>query len=76
MYVHPVAPRVMRPVKELKGFAKVWLKPGEKRELSVSLGAGAFSDYENGGWVVEPGEYEVEVGSSSRDIRLRGVVKE
>jgi beta-glucosidase len=76
VYVHPVAPRVMRPVKELKGFAKVWLKPGEKRELSVSLGAGAFSDYENGGWVVEPGEYEVEVGSSSRDIRLRGVVKE
>jgi len=63
----------MRPPKELKGFQKVALKPGETKKVSFTLSADALSYYDDGQgrWVVEPGEFEVLVGHSSRDIRLR-----
>jgi beta-glucosidase len=61
-----------RPPKELKGFAKIFLAPGEERSVTVPLGRRAFSIYDPGknDWAVEPGEYQILVGSSSRHIRF------
>jgi beta-glucosidase len=72
IYVEPVHPGVSRPVKELKGFAKVFLQPGEKKEVSVTLNESAFAYYDVGTrcWVAEKGEYKILVGRSSRDIAL------
>jgi beta-glucosidase len=58
--------------KELKGFAKVSLEPGEKKAISIKLNRDAFAFYDpdRRQWVVEPGEFEIMVGSSSKDIRL------
>ncbi|MDB6018177.1 MAG: beta-glucosidase-like glycosyl hydrolase [Pedosphaera sp.] len=72
IYVQPVNPEVFRPLKELKGFRKVFLKAGEKQNVSVTLGADAFAYYDAGqkGWIAKEGEYKILVGSSSRDIRL------
>jgi beta-glucosidase len=72
VYVHPVAPRLPRPPQELKGFAKVFLKPGETKAVAVTLGpeALAFYDPAKKAWAAEAGEFLVRVGSSSRLIRL------
>ena len=70
VYVKPLQPSVFRPVHELKAFAKVHLEPGESREVSLVLGPRAFSVWRPGeGWNVDPGEYEVQVAASSRDVR-------
>jgi beta-glucosidase len=75
-YVRPLKPPVTRPDKELKGFAKVALKPGETRTVTLTLGPRAFAYYdpEAKAWQVAKGRYELLVGASSRDIRLRGAV--
>lgn len=74
VYVGDVAASVPRPVKELKGFEKVWLEAGETRKVTIPLDTSslAFYDIKTKSWVVEPGEFEVLVGRSSRDIRLKG----
>jgi beta-glucosidase len=74
LYVHDAHPRLARPEKELKGFSKVFLQPGEKQRVSIPLGEASFAFYdpEQRGWVAEPGEFTIHVGSSSRDIRLQG----
>jgi beta-glucosidase len=73
VYVHEENPSVMRPEKELKGFKKVFLQPGEKQIVSIPLSKTAFAFYrvERHEWLAESGHYEILVGSSSRDIRLR-----
>jgi len=74
VYVHDVESRLPRPPKELKGFAKVTLEPGESKSVTVDLDdrAFAFFDPKAGTWVGEPGGFEILVGASSRDIRLKG----
>ena len=73
VYVHDVLSKVKRPEKELKGFRKVFLQPGESQEIEVKLPAAAFKYYDETikDWQLEPGEFTIEVGSSSRDIRLK-----
>jgi beta-glucosidase len=65
---------VPRPVKELKGFTKVDLKPGESRHVTVSLDRRAMSYYDVSSkqWKADPGEFQVLVGPSSAQIELRG----
>ena len=77
LYVRDLESSVERPVKELKGFKKVALKPGGKKLLRFSLDESAFSFYdpEKKGWVTEPGVFEIMLGSSSRDIRLKKRIK-
>ena len=72
-YVHDVDSTVYRPYHELKGFEKVLLKPTEKKTVSLALDHRAFSFWDVGThqWVLEGGEFEIQIGSSSRDIRLR-----
>jgi beta-glucosidase len=71
VYVHPDAPGLPRPEKELKGFRKIMLKAGESQRVRIPLERGAFAYYDpsKSGWVAEKGRYAVMVGSSSRDIR-------
>ena len=73
LYVRDVKSSLPRPVKELKAFAKVALLPGETRAVHFTLDERAFAFYDPArhGWVVEPGEFEILVGSSSRDIRTK-----
>jgi beta-glucosidase len=74
LYVRDVKSSVDRPIKELKGFRRVMLAPGETRDVSFSLDRQALSFYSTAShsWMAEPGEFEVWIGSSSRDIRLKG----
>ena len=67
--------RPVRPLRELRGFEKVQLDPGESRRLRFSLDTRALSRFDprSMSWVADAGEYRVEVGASSRDIRLAGV---
>ena len=71
LYVQDPACSVERPVKELKGFQKVFLKAGEKKTVRFSLGTDALSffDASNHAWVAEPGAFNLLVGASSEDIR-------
>jgi beta-glucosidase len=77
LYVHAVAPSVLRPSKELRGFARVHLQPGETRAVTLALPAEKLAYYseKTHGFVVEPGDYEIQVGASSADIRSRGHVQ-
>jgi beta-glucosidase len=72
LYVRDAHSSVMRPEKELKGFAKVSLAPGETKTVSIGLNARSFAYYspEKHSWLVEAGDFGILVGSSSRDIRL------
>lgn len=72
IYVADKESTIFRPVKELKGFKKVFLKAGEEKEISVDLSKRAFAFYnvELGDWMVETGEFDILVGASSRDIKL------
>jgi beta-glucosidase len=67
---------VPRPVKELKGFAKVSLNPGETKSVTVNLDRRAFSYYDVGkhAWTVAPGDFEVYVARSAAEIELTGKV--
>lgn len=77
LYVSPTTPGAFRPPQELKGFAKLALEPGEQKRVAFDLGRRAFAYYstELRDWHVESGEYEIRVGASSRDIRLRAVAR-
>ena len=73
VYVRDLAAMVSRPEKELKGFAKTTLKAGEEKRVSVKLNARSFAYYSVPlkKWYVENGDFEILVGASSRDIRLK-----
>ncbi len=74
VYLHDVKSSVERPVKELKGFQRVELKPGESQVVTMTLDRRSMWFYDPlvKDWAAEPGEFDVLVGSSSRDIRLKG----
>jgi len=74
LYLAPPPSGVDRPAKELKGFARVTLEPGQAKTVSFTLDQAAMSYYDTGvhDWVAEPGRFTVLVGASSRDIRARG----
>ncbi len=73
VYVRDIESSVMRPEKELKGFAKVELPPGASKTVEIVLDRESFAFYHDGQhrWMAEAGEFEILVGSSSADIRLR-----
>ncbi len=76
LYVRDEQSRVNRPVRELKGFEKVELAPGEETTVSFTLDKKAFAYYEPEvhDWFVESGIFLIEIGASSRDIRLTALV--
>ena len=72
IYVEQHDPSVVRPIKELKEFAKVELEPGETKTVSVTLNKRSFAYYNTclHDWYAEPDTYHILVGASSTDIRL------
>lgn len=70
LYVRDTEATLLKPEKELKGFAKVSLMPGETKTAVMVLGERSFASYDTqlGCWTVEPGAYELILGNSSRDI--------
>jgi beta-glucosidase len=76
-YVHDMETSVYRPEQELKAFTKVWLNPGEQQTVDLTLDKDAFAFYDVGHktWIVEPGDFEIRVGASSRDVRLTTIVR-
>jgi beta-glucosidase len=74
VYVQPENHGVFRPLKELKGFKKIFLQPGQKQSVAITLGQSAFSYYDpdTKNWVAEKGSYKILVGGSSRDLPLDG----
>ncbi len=73
VYISDPQASLPRPPKELKGFAKVLLQPGETQAVTIALDPRSLSFYDpyRKSWVAEPGKFEILVGSSSRDIRAR-----
>ena len=73
LYVHDGHSKIDRPLRELKGFQRVELKAGETKFVNFLLDPAAFSYWspEKKGWMAEPGKFEIQLGASSRDIRLR-----
>ncbi|HNB36408.1 MAG TPA: glycoside hydrolase family 3 C-terminal domain-containing protein [Anaerolineales bacterium] len=73
VYVHDQKSDLIRPVKELKGFAKVDLQPGETKTISIHLDFRAFAYYhpEHKQWITEDGDFYILIGASSADIRSR-----
>ena len=79
VYIQAYAPSINRPLKELKGFKKVFLEVGETREVLVEMDkkyALSFWDEGRDAWVVEKGEYGVLVGSSSQGRFLEDKIEE
>ena len=74
LYVGDSHSSVPRPVKELKGFAKVFLRPDEEKKVTLTLNRRSFSYYDvkNKQWTAEPGPFSILVGSSSAQIELTG----
>jgi beta-glucosidase len=70
IYVRDVESSVARPIRELKAFTRVNLEPGESRQVTVHLDERSFAFWSvlHGRWVVEAGDFEIAVGSSSRDL--------
>jgi beta-glucosidase len=73
LYISDLKSSVPRPIKELKGFEKINLKPGEQKEVSFTIDKSALSffDAAKHQWVAEPGEFEALVGASSTDIKTK-----
>lgn len=76
LYVHPLDPVIFRPTQELKGFCKVFLQSKESKEVCLTVNETAFERWDLDAWkfVSDEGQYELRIGSSSRDIRCRVVV--
>ncbi len=77
LYVRDVEASVKRPKKQLMAFERISLRPGEARTVNFTVSPErlAFWDEKRKAWVVEPGAFEVMVGSSSADLRLKGEIK-
>ncbi|MGZ3722642.1 MAG: glycoside hydrolase family 3 C-terminal domain-containing protein [Bdellovibrionales bacterium] len=76
LYVQDLEPKIDRPPQELKGFEKVFLQPGESRQVTFRLNQRSFAYYDVAihGWNAQPGRFSLRLASSSRDVRLNGEV--
>lgn len=76
LYVQPSKPQVERPEKELKGFSKVFLKPGESKTVSIALDSRSFAYYspDSVSWNVDPGKFKILVGTDSEKLALNRTV--
>lgn len=76
LYIRKQDSIVIRPLKELKGFKKVWLEPGESQQVSIPFDDKTFRYYNvlTQKWEEEPGEYIVMIGANVEDIKLKGTI--
>ena len=73
LYISDVKSSLPRPTKELKGFEKIFLNPGEEKEVSITVDKAALSffDADKHAWVAEPGDFEALIGNSSDNIKTK-----
>ena len=70
MYIRDDFSSVTRPVKELKGFEKVWLEPGESKTVKFNIQPDLLAFYDlDYNWIVEPGDFTIMVGASSDNVK-------
>ena len=76
LYIAPPTGAVPRPARELKGYAKVFLAPGEEKTIEITLNSQAFAYWNtnHNNWAIDKGTYHLHIGSSSRDLRLIGEI--
>ncbi len=76
LYIHDPSPKIDKPVRDLKGFAKVSLASGETKTVTIPVTPRdlAYFDVPGKQWKADAGDYEIQVGASSRDIRQRATV--
>lgn len=76
IYVKDCKVSVPRPLKELKGYEKVFLKKGETKRITILLNEDAFSFYDTDkkNFVIEKGDFEILVGPSSSELPLKGII--
>lgn len=76
LYVGKKDSKIIRPLRELKGFAKTFLKAGEEKQITILFDDKSFRYFnvKTNKWEVEDGEYQIEIGASSQDIKLKGAV--
>jgi beta-glucosidase len=74
VYIRDLEASVKMPIRQLKRFRRITLEPKETKTVKFSLPASelSFYDIESNDFIVEPGEFEIQIGSSSEDIRLKG----
>jgi beta-glucosidase len=76
LYIRDLLSSLAQPVKQLKGFQRIFLKAGEAREISFTITPALLKMLDaDMHWVVEPGDFRIMIGASSKDIRLREIVK-
>lgn len=77
LYVGDVSSSVIRPIRELKGFEKIPLEPGESKDVTFTLSKRAFAYWNQdiSDWYVETGDFKIEIGQSSKDIECSALVK-
>jgi len=77
LYIEDLESSIDRPVKELKGFQRVELEPGESRQLAFQISSEDLSFYSEtaNGWLAEPGRFRLHLGNSSRDASLSATLK-
>ncbi|MCX6152421.1 MAG: glycoside hydrolase family 3 C-terminal domain-containing protein [Ignavibacteriales bacterium] len=76
LYLHDIVGSIARPVEELKDFEKIKLNIGESKTIKFIIDKEKLSFYNQKlEWVAEPGEFEVMIGASSKDIRLKGIIE-
>ena len=75
LYLHQEHPSVVQPERQLKAFKRITLEPGETRSVTLHLDYEDFAIVDaNMEWTVEPGTYQMLIGPSSGDIRLKGCI--
>ncbi|WP_111708564.1 glycoside hydrolase family 3 C-terminal domain-containing protein [Lutibacter citreus] len=76
LYIHDKESSVPRPIRELKGFKRVSLKAGESKKVHITLKDDAFAFWSptKKDWTVEPGEFDIQIGVNSRDIKLSKII--
>ncbi|HEY5297513.1 MAG TPA: glycoside hydrolase family 3 C-terminal domain-containing protein [Verrucomicrobiae bacterium] len=77
LYIHDLHPRIDKPVRELKGFSKIALQPGETKTVQFKITPRDLAYFDTSGhqWKADAGDYEIEIGASSRDIRQKATLK-
>ncbi len=75
LYIRDLAASVSRPVKELKGFERIWLKSGQSREISFKIDASMLCFYDaEGNTVLEPGKFDIMIGADSRHVKTTPLI--
>ncbi len=73
LYIRDLKSSLPRPLKELKGFEKIYLNPGEQKEVTITIDKSALSFFNpvKHDWVAEPGDFEALIGNSSDAIKTK-----